>query len=165
MTTRRHLILALALVCCAHVGAADDAALRACSALADTTARLACYDALPLAAAPAALPAVAAEAAPSTATATTSGVPLPTPASTQAFGRERKDDLSEIVSHIPGLFTGWEPRTRFTLANGQVWQVVDESRGVYALRDPKVTVRRATMSGFELDIEGAKRMPRVRRVD
>ncbi len=136
---KRVVLWGLMAACCS-AAAADDAALRACRAMADTAARLACYDALPLAAALGA-------------------------ALTQGFGRERKDDVAEIVSHIPGLFEGWGPRTRFTLANGQVWQVEDGSSGVYALRDPKVTVRRAALSGFELEVEGAKRVPRVRRVN
>ena len=37
--------------------------------------------------------------------------------------------------------------------------------GVYFLQSPKVTVKRALMGGFQLDIEGAKRTPRVRRVE
>jgi len=36
---------------------------------------------------------------------------------------------------------------------------------VYHLRDPKVTVRRATLGTFVLDIEGARRQPRVRRLE
>ena len=157
MKTSRRWIVPLVLACCGSAGAADDAGLRACRALAETAARLACYDALPLAALPLAVPGPAAAPA---------QVRVPAPASAaQDFGRARTDDLIEVVSHIPGKFEGWGPRTRFTLANGQVWQVVDDSSGVYMLRDPKVTVRRAAMSGYELDIEGARRVPRVRRID
>ena len=159
MNTSQRWIVPLVLACCGSATAADDAGLRACRALAETAARLACYDALPLAALPSAVPGPAAVPA---------QVPVPAPApaaAAQAFGRARTDDLIEVVSHIPGNFEGWGPRTRFTLANGQVWQVVDDSSGVYALRDPKVTVRRAAISGYELDIEGARRVPRVRRID
>ena len=50
-------------------------------------------------------------------------------------------------------------------ANGQLWQVTDDSSAIYNLRDPKVTVRRAAMGTFVLDIEGARRLPRVRRLE
>ena len=73
--------------------------------------------------------------------------------------------MQEITSTIPGLFDGWGPRSLIRLANGQVWQGTDDSRGVYALRDPKVRVKRASMGSFVLDIEGANLLPRVRRVE
>ena len=44
-------------------------------------------------------------------------------------------------------------------------QVIDDSRGVYHLRDPKVTVRRAAIGTLVLDIDGARRQPRVRRLE
>jgi len=155
---KMHFLLAsLLAAACTAAGAADDAAVLRCRAVPEAAARLACYDALPttagMVAAPAAAVAAPAAVAPAAA------------APAQRFGFERKDELAEIASHIPGAFLGWGPRTRFTLANGQVWQVSDDSSAVYALRDPKVTVRRAAISGFEMDIEGAQRMPRVRRVD
>ena len=141
------LSLALAFTLVAGSAGADDSALRRCRALADAAARLACYDALPLGA-----PTVAASAA-----------AAPTAAT---FGLQRADDgLLEIVSTIPGLFEGWRPGDRIRLANGQLWQVTDDSSAIYNLRDPKVTVRRAAMGTFVLDIEGARRLPRVRRLE
>ena len=141
--------LALALVLCSSTALAQADALRQCRGLVDAGARLACYDALPLAApAPS-----AAEPAASTPVAAT-------------FGLARPDDkVQEIVSHIPGLLDGWRRGTLIRLANGQVWQVTDDDTAVYNLRDAKVTVRRAVMGTFVLDIEGANRVPRVRRVE
>ena len=131
--------------------AADDGALRQCRALTDAAARLACYDALPL-------------AAPSTVSATVPPAAAAAPAA--AFGLlPPEEKVQEITSTIPGLFDGWGPRSLIRLANGQVWQVTDDSRGVYALRDPKVRVKRASMGSFVLDIEGANLLPRVRRVE
>ena len=131
--------------------AADDGALRQCRALTDAAARLACYDALPL-------------AAPSTASATAPPAAAAAPAA--AFGLPPPEEkVQEITSTIPGLFDGWGPRSLIRLANGQVWQVTDDSRGVYALRDPKVRVKRASLGSFVLDIEGANLLPRVRRVE
>ena len=131
----------------------DDAALRRCRNLEGAAARLACYDALPLGAAAAAPPATASAAA-------------ATPALAATFGLQRTDEaVLEIVSSIPGLFDGWRPGDRIRLANGQLWQVSDDSSAVYQLRDPKVTVRRAVMGTFVLDIDGARRLPRVRRLE
>ena len=131
--------------------AADDGALRQCRVLTDAAARLACYDALPL-------------AAPSTVSAT--APPLAAAAPAAAFGLlPPEEKVQEITSTIPGLFDGWGPRSLIRLANGQVWQVTDDSRGVYALRDPKVRVKRASLGSFVLDIEGANLLPRVRRVE
>ncbi|MDP1899887.1 MAG: hypothetical protein Q8K96_05485 [Rubrivivax sp.] len=143
--------------------AADDAALRRCRALADAPARLACYDALPLGAAAAA----ATAAAPGAQTMGTPPVAAAAPAATPAtFGLEQqRAELPEINSRIAGRFEGWGPRSRIRLANGQLWQVSDDSSGVYDLMDPKVTVRRATLGSFILEIEGARRAPRVRRVE
>ena len=142
------------------VQAADDAALQRCRTITEATARLACYDALPLRAALALAPPVAG-AAPFVSAAP----PSASPAAAQSFGQERPDEPQTISSQIAGVFEGWGPASRIKLANGQVWQVVDGSEGVYFLQSPKVTVKRALMGGFQLDIEGAKRTPRVRRVE
>jgi len=126
---------------------ADDAAVLRCRAIQDGPARLACYDTMPLA------PAGAAKAAP------------PTP--TAQFGLEHqaaKDSPDAIDSRIPGRFEGWAPKTRFVLANGQVWQVSDDSKGVHYADNPKVRIRRGAMGAFYLEIEGTNRSPRVRRV-
>lgn len=140
-------------------GAAEDADLQRCRALTDAPARLACYDALPLRQ-PAALlrplmPAASAAAAPAAAA----------PAAVPTFGEERRDEAQSLQSSIPGFFEGWGPRTRIRLANGQVWEVADDSQGVYALTDARVTVRRALLGGFVLEIAGANKVPRVRRVE
>ena len=157
------------------VHAADDAALQRCRAMADAAVRLACYDALPLRVAPAkpapstSPPTSPAMTAPMTAPAA-AAVPAPVlpavaAAAVQSFGQERRDEPQTISSHIAGVFEGWGPNSRIKLANGQVWQVVDGSDGVYFLQNPKVTVKRALMGGFQIDIEGAKRTARVRRVE
>ena len=153
------LLIALGLPA-AMAQAADAAALQRCRTITEATVRLACYDALPLRAALALVPPVAG-AAPVVAAAP----PSASPAAAQSFGQERRDEPQTISSQIAGVFEGWGPTSRIKLANGQVWQVVDGSEGVYFLQSPKVTVKRALMGGFQLDIEGAKRTPRVRRVE
>ncbi|MDP2007347.1 MAG: hypothetical protein Q8K45_16855 [Rubrivivax sp.] len=138
----------------ASASAAEGAGLQRCRALAEADARLACYDALPLGPSFPLRPAAPAPAA---------SPPAVPPA--QDFGRTPHDTPAAVSSHIPGRFEGWGPRTRFTLANGQVWQVVDGSSGAYWLQDPKVEVRRAALGGFVIDIAGVNRVPRVQRVD
>jgi hypothetical protein len=173
-----HLVRSLALLLllaapAAGAWAADDAALLRCRALSDAAARLACYDALPVqSAAPLrTAPAAAAGPAPAAAPAAVTPPAAPAaavataPAAAQRFGQESRDEPQSITSQIAGVFEGWGPNTRIKLANGQVWQVTDGSEGLYHLQSPKVTVRRALLGGFQLEIEGAKRSPRVRRVE
>ncbi len=156
-------------------------ALGRCRVLPEAAARLACYDALPLPPAPPALPQVAVRPAapmpmpvpvPMTAAvpgvdATAAAAPAPARLSPEAaFGLEsRRSAVQDISSSLPGLFEGWDRNTRFTLANGQVWQVSDGSSASLYLRDPKVTVRRAAMGSFRLEIVGTNQAPRVTRVE
>jgi hypothetical protein len=130
-----------ALALAAQVHAADDEALRRCRSLVDPVARLGCYDAVSL--------------APQAPTATPASFGLQTP----------RDELDEINSSIRGHFEGWGPRSRIPLANGQVWQISDDSSASYELNDPKVKVRRAALGSFVLEIEGARRAPKVRRIE
>jgi len=110
------------------------------------------------------------------ATAAVVAAPAPDVASTQnitrgqtaeEFGLERQAAearLEQIESHIAGLFQGWEPKSKITLANGQVWQVADGSHAVYRLESPTVTIERGVFGTFLLKIEGANRKPKVKRV-
>ena len=172
----RPTLIALPLLALAAVAdAADPAALHRCRAIPEAAQRLACYDTLPLPAG-ASDPAARADRPDAAAPGKASAGALPTPAAPPSraqpalaagsFGlRHEAEALDAITSHIAGLFEGWEAGSRIRLANGQLWQVVDDSRGSYYLREPKVTVRRAAMGTFVLDIEGAKRQPRVRRLE
>lgn len=126
---------------------ADDAGLLRCRGVSDASARLACYDALPVGEAK-----------------TVQAVPRQTP---EQFGMEQKayqSALESIESHIPGHFEGWEPRTRIRLANGQIWQVSDDSRRMLDFQNPKVAVRRGALGAFYLEIEGTNSSPRVKRL-
>lgn len=144
-----------------------------CRAIANDAQRLACYDALPpaapslasrpAAAAPATTPATPVAPTPSAAAA----APRPPQDSAReaAFGRPAEaTQADELRSHLPGRFEGWAPRQRFTLANGQVWQLTEDTRGVYDLRDPKVTIRRGFLGSYVMDIEGVNQLLKVRRL-
>jgi hypothetical protein len=155
------LTLALTLASLAALAAWPAAAneLQRCRAIAEPAARLACYDAL------AAQPVPAAPASPAAAAAPAAAKPAVDPVA--GFGFENRlpaEAPDTITSHLPGRFEGWGGTTMFRLANGQVWQVIDGSSAFYWLENPKVTLRRAMMGTFFLEIEGAARAPRVKRL-
>lgn len=122
---------------------AADATLQTCRAVNDAGQRLACYDAL-------------------------AALPAPAPArqaAEQSFGlAPKKEALAAIESAIPGKFDGWVPNQQITLANGQVWRVIDDSTGVVYGTNLKVTLERGLMGNTFLVIEGTKRAPGVRRL-
>jgi len=115
--------------------AAQEAALARCRTVTEPMARLACYDAIKPAA---------------------DTIGLPTP--------EARGDAPSVMTTIAGEFLGWVPNGQITLANGQVWRVIDGSRGVYKLSNPKVEIKRGALGSFNLDIEGTFQSPKVRRV-
>jgi hypothetical protein len=166
MTSKRTLALsALALIALAgSAAAAEEGGLQACRAIGDAARRLACYDALPLPAADAAAP----NAAPKPGAAAT---PAAAPHDPANFGFEAKAAqatqaaLPSIGSYIPGRFEGWGPRQRIKLANGQVWQVTDDSNAAMSVMDPKVTIRRGALGAFYLEFEQSNRTARVKRIE
>jgi hypothetical protein len=131
--------MALACIALSSVAAgpavAQEAALARCRTITEPMARLACYDAIKPAA---------------------DTIGLPTP--------EARGDTPNVVTTIAGEFLGWVPNGQITLANGQVWRVIDGSRGVYKLNNPRVEVKRGALGSFNLDIEGTFQSPKVRRV-
>ena len=153
---------------------ADEAALLKCRALTDGAARLGCYDAIPAgtpavsataaaprAPAPAPAPAAAvaqaaAPAAPSTAAATGFGLP------------EKKREQappSSIESTIVGTSSGWTPGSMITLANGQVWRVLDGGEVVLpAVENRKVRIEKNYFGTLFMVAEGTNNSPKVRRV-
>jgi hypothetical protein len=134
----RTFVIALPLLGAAGAAVADDSALLACRALTDAAPRLACYDKIP-AVAPA-----------------------------QTFGLEQKkpDEAPQsIASTIVGNFSGWGPSTVITLANGQVWKVVDGSQAdLPSVSNPPVRIVRNLFGTMFLEIDGTNASPKVRRI-
>ena len=130
----RTLVIALPLLGAAGAAPADDAALRACRALTDGAARLACYDAIP--------------------------------AATFGLGQKKPDEAPKsIASTIVGNFSGWGPSTVVTLANGQVWKVVDGSQAdLPPVSNPPVRIVRNLFGTMFLEIDGTNASPKVRRI-
>jgi hypothetical protein len=153
----------LTLVGAAH---ANEQQISSCRAITAAAARLACYDAIPIAGSVASAAAATAapkatppqelpKAAPSpTAVSADFGLPATVPAA----------KIDKISSTIPGRFEGWQANSRITLANGQVWQVIDDSRGFCECDNPKVEVTRGAFGTFFLEIEGKGNAPRVKRI-
>ena len=132
---------------------ADGAAILRCRQITDPPQRLLCYDAM---------------AALVSAMAAQKPVLAPPPPQVESFGLEVKTAMvglpSTMESTVPGRLLGWGPNDKIMLANGQVWQISDDSRGALAATDPKVTVRRGALGAFYLEIAGTNRSPKVRRI-
>ncbi|HUQ29280.1 MAG TPA: hypothetical protein VM051_11855 [Usitatibacter sp.] len=151
------LVLVLSSASIAH--AIDDAAFQRCRGIRDASARLACYDGLPMD-----IPPSAPQAPPIVPSRPQAAAPQPA----QPFGMESRAPAVELPatmeSTIAGRFEGWGPNARIKLANGTVWQVVDGTSAYLNLDNPKVVVRRGMMGGFFLEVENSNRSPRVRRL-
>ncbi|RJG09536.1 hypothetical protein [Massilia cavernae] len=144
--------LFFALLLASGTALADDGSILRCRDIGDAAKRLACYDAIAIAITPGAKPVAATPA-------------QARHAAEKSFGLVKKEDeIEAIQSHIPGSFDGWESRQHIKLANGQVWQIVDDSTGVVYGKDLKVTVERGAMGAMYLQIEGTRKSPKVRRV-
>jgi hypothetical protein len=140
---------------------ADDAAILKCRSLPDTASRLACYDAIPVGAAP-----VAAAPAPASAAAA-----APAASPEQGFGlrpvvkKQQDVEPSSIRSSVVGRFDGWGPGTIFRLANGQVWKVTDDTDAVLPIvQNPNVEITRGLIGAYFLQVEGHTNSARVARV-
>lgn len=156
--------------------AADPAAIQRCRQEPDALLRLKCYDAIPLPATSTAsgasrqaVPAPQEQAASAQrAAAGTAAAPADTSAQ---FGLENRPQPQQalppdsIESVIPGRFDGWVRGSRFRLANGQVWEIRDNSQGTYDLRDPRVRISRGVSGSFFMEVAGVSQTPRVRRVE
>jgi hypothetical protein len=164
-----------ALSVCGTALATDDAAVLRCRAISDLSGRVACYDAMPLSGAvrPASGPAVAPAAVTTTATVATATTAATTAAASpeQNFGlsgiqlRQQNNEPNAISSTLLGHIEGWGPSTRFTLANGQIWRVADDSQAsIVEMDNPKVKLVRNGLGTIFLEIEGTNQSPRVRRV-
>ncbi|NGZ87127.1 hypothetical protein [Duganella aceris] len=155
----------LVLLAVAGPAMADDAALLRCRAIPDVGGRVACYDAIPVAAA-VKPPAAAAATPPAAAVAPVA----PAAQAAANFGLSatqlrKPDEPTGLESTLVGRIDGWSPGTQFRLANGQVWRVADESSGsVNEVENPKVKITRNAVGTMFLEIEGTNQAPRVRRV-
>lgn len=158
----RALLHLLAVSAFASSAMAEDADLLRCRAIAAPASRVACYDAIPVAAP--AMAAVAAHAAP----------PAPAPAATDPaanFGlsasqMRKPSEPAAVESTLLGSIDGWGPGTIFRLANGQTWRVADDSsNSITEQQNPKIRITRNALGTLFMEIEGTNKAPRVRRLN
>lgn len=79
-----------------------------------------------------------------------------------------KRDREPIVSKIQGTFQGWSAGTRFTLANGQTWRVIDTPEYYVpkskAVDGPAVAITPGLLGGWYLQVEGQGPRAKVQEV-
>ncbi len=77
-----------------------------------------------------------------------------------------RDDDETVRTRIAGDFRGWDGRTTFHLANGQVWQQSDSSEKYWsaAVPGPEVELRPSKLGGWKLFVPTADRWVRVKRL-
>lgn len=137
--------------------ALDEAAMRACSGLAQPSQRLGCYDRLlPPPAAPAA--SVPAVAAPVDAVASFGLPELQVLRKTEATAAPR-----ELRAHVAALQHLGNGGLRLTLDNGQVWAQIAPSERLYVQANEAVVVKAAALRSFILT-DASGHSARVHRV-
>lgn len=165
--------------------------LARCRAVAEATARLACYDALaePRAAAAPSAPAPVSKGTLPLADETAAGlsppralpVPQPQTAPTppvaappgqeQTFGAEAlasaksEEQLTTLAAHAVGRFNGVHRGMIVKLDNGQLWKNVDDREyDDYEAENPAVVVERNFLGNYWLQFADARFRFRVRRI-
>lgn len=95
-----------------------------------------------------------------------SGTVAATPAQDTRGFEGRASSAGAVVSTIPGTFKGWKGKgDRFTLANGQVWEVTDSgTRMSVSLDNPTVTIQRGMLDAWFLRVDGYNARARVKRI-
>ena len=154
------LTIALGLGSSAAFATLTDAEVLRCLDIADTPARLVCYDQVARALRDSKVAPAAATAAPIVA------APAADPAALN-FGRPavvKDPTLSMLESRVDGRIDGWQPGSLIHLANGQVWQVGDSKSAFATLDSPKVNIRPGLFGSFFLEVEGLTFQVRVKRV-
>lgn len=78
-------------------------------------------------------------------------------------------DREPVLSKIDGEFAGWSAGTRFRLANGQTWRVIDTAEYYVpkskATTAPAVVLAPGLLGGWYLQVEGHGPRAKVQRVD
>jgi hypothetical protein len=151
----------------AHADSAADAIAR-CAEIADSAARLKCYDA----AAPRANGAAAQQAGEAPGRVDGFGLSTPEPVtSVEDFGKPPPPpEITQITATVIELARTVRGRSIFTLDNGQVWRQIDGDDADVQDLEPGKTMKVAIEMGlrllgnYNLTIEGQNALIRVRRV-
>lgn len=65
----------------------------------------------------------------------------------------QREPVADVITRIEGEFGGWDGKTVFTLANGQVYQQRRPGRWKTSLDNPEVRIRKSFI-GYEMEIDG-----------
>jgi hypothetical protein len=149
-------------------GAQVEDRLAECARIAGSSERLECYDALSKAGTAAAtdfwnraLGPDASRKSPAAAASTTD----PDPVTQFGFNDGRGSGAAQQVqSRYDGEFTGWSGNTLFRLENGQVWKQAQSGRVSARATRPQITIKRGTLGGYRMNVEGLNESIRVERV-
>lgn len=80
-----------------------------------------------------------------------------------------RGEREAIVSRIVGDFQGWSGGTRFVLANGQTWRVIDTPEFYVpkskAVSGPAVAITPGVIGGWYLQVEGQSVRAKVQQVN
>ena len=79
--------------------------------------------------------------------------------------RDYHGDIEAVDSTIPGIFTGWQQGSTFTLANGQIWHVVEADSPLEGIKmsNPVVHISKGLLGDWQLRVEGYNKMAKVER--
>ena len=139
-----------------------------CARIAGSSERLACYDALSEARRSAAKRdwngAFGLDATRTSPVAAAPGASEADNAPDFGFDDRQSSGADQVQSRYDGEFTGWSGNTLFRLENGQVWKQAQSGRVSVRAARPKVTIKRATLGGYRMSVEGLNESIRVERV-
>lgn len=142
-----------------------------CATIANAAERLFCFDSL---AAQMSSPGSAGDramtsqtASPAAARETARPVPPRAEQEHDDFGLEMqqaRDSADQIESRYDGFFKGWDGATVFRLENGQVWKQSESGRLSLKAERPMITIKRGWFGAYYLNVEGANKSIRVKRI-
>lgn len=94
-----------------------------------------------------------------------STLPAATPAVDNRGFNNRTGPDGAIYSSISGEFRGWSQGSRFTLDNGQVWQVADSTARLRVkMEDPKITIEPGALGAWYMKVDGYNARAAVKRI-
>ena len=96
------------------------------------------------------------------------GLPAATPMAEdrRGFLASSPTAADAIVTGIEGEFRGWKGKgDRITLANGQIWEIVDVARPLSIQTvNPTIVIEPGALGSWELRVEGYNTRAKVRRI-
>ncbi len=76
----------------------------------------------------------------------------------------QKKSFEDLNSRIDGLFRGWTGKTKFKLANGQVWQQRYSNKWTTKIENPEVRISRNALGFYDMEVLAKGRKIGVRRI-